>query len=125
MWNESCAVEMNANRANRFPLQTTTFSLNVFQNRIRLSPVSSESFFVPQEIVMASSRTKHRISRFAFAATSTLASSLWASAAFASQGPGGGPGTASSFTQLAMAIIVYGTAALVVGAGLIGAARRH
>jgi hypothetical protein len=47
------------------------------------------------------------------------------SAAFASQGPGGGPGTASGFTQLAMAILVYGTSALVVGAGLIGAARRR
>jgi hypothetical protein len=43
----------------------------------------------------------------------------------ASQGPGGGPGTASSFTQAVMAIIVYGTAALVVGAGLIGAVRRR
>jgi len=54
-----------------------------------------------------------------------LASLAWTNAAFASQGPGGGPGTASSATQLAMAIIVYGTSALVVGAGLIGAARRH
>jgi hypothetical protein len=45
--------------------------------------------------------------------------------ALASQGPGTGPGTASPFTQLVMAIIVYGTSALVVGAGLIGAARRH
>jgi len=66
-----------------------------------------------------------RISHFTFAATSTVASLLWVSAAFASQGPGGGPGTASSFTQLAMAIIVYGTSALVVVAGLIGAARRR
>ncbi len=74
---------------------------------------------------MPSSRTRHRISRIAFAATSTIAAVLWTDAAFASQGPGGGPGTASSFTQLAMAIIVYGTSALVVGAGLIGAARRH
>jgi hypothetical protein len=49
----------------------------------------------------------------------------WAGAALASQGPGGAPGTASSFTQLAMAIIVYGTSAIVVGAGLIGAARRR
>ena len=45
--------------------------------------------------------------------------------ALASQGPGGGPGTASNFTQLAMAILVWGTSALVVGAGLIGAVRRH
>jgi hypothetical protein len=43
----------------------------------------------------------------------------------ASQGPGGGPGTASHFIQLAMAIIVYGTSALVVGTGLIGAIRRR
>ena len=74
---------------------------------------------------MGWSRTGHRLARFVFAATSASASLVWANAAFASQGPGGGPGTASSFTQLAMAIIVYGTSALVVGAGLIGAARRH
>jgi len=74
---------------------------------------------------MASSRIRDRISHLAFAATSTIVPSLWAAAAYASQGPGGGPGTASGFTQLAMAIIVYGTSALVVGAGLIGAARRH
>jgi len=74
---------------------------------------------------MASSRTRRRVPQFVFASTSALASLLWANAAFASQGPGGGPGTASSFTQLAMAIIVYGTSALLVGAGLIGAARRR
>jgi hypothetical protein len=34
-------------------------------------------------------------------------------------------GTASNFTQQAMAIIVYGTSALIIGAGLIGAARRR
>jgi hypothetical protein len=34
-------------------------------------------------------------------------------------------GTASHFTQLAMAVLVYGTAALVICAGLIGAIRRH
>ena len=66
-----------------------------------------------------------RIARFAFASTSTLAGLLFANAAFASQGPGAGPGTASSFTQLVMAMIVYGTSALVVGAGLLGAARRR
>ena len=74
---------------------------------------------------MASSLIRPRLSRLAFAATSAVAGLLWANAAFASQGPGGGPGTASSFTQLAMAILVYGTSALVVGAGLIGATRRR
>jgi hypothetical protein len=34
-------------------------------------------------------------------------------------------GIASDFTQMAMAVLVYGTAALVVGAGLIGALRRR
>ncbi len=74
---------------------------------------------------MALSRKRHRLSQFVSAAAPAFASLEWANAAFASQGPGGGPGTASSFTQLAMAIIVYGTSALVVGAGLIGAARRR
>jgi hypothetical protein len=50
---------------------------------------------------------------------------LPAASAFASQGPGGGMGTASSFTQSAMAVLVYGTAALIVGGGLIGALRRR
>jgi len=64
-------------------------------------------------------------SRVAFLAA-TAASMAIAEAAFASQGPGTGPGAAGSLTQLAMAIIVYGSSALVVAAGLIGAARgRH
>jgi hypothetical protein len=50
---------------------------------------------------------------------------LPSASAFASQGPGGGMGTAGSFTQSAMAILVYGASALIVGAGLIGALRRR
>ena len=57
------------------------------------------------------------------AVVSTVAGLYWADAALASQGPGTGPGTASGLTQLAMAVVVYGTSALVVAAGLIGAAR--
>jgi hypothetical protein len=34
-------------------------------------------------------------------------------------------GTASNFTQIAMAILVYGASVLIVGAGLIGALRRR
>ncbi|UFX45520.1 hypothetical protein HAP47_0001965 [Bradyrhizobium sp. 41S5] len=45
--------------------------------------------------------------------------------ALASQGPGGGVGTASHLTQMLMALAVYGTAGVVVAAGLIGAARRR
>jgi hypothetical protein len=66
-----------------------------------------------------------RILRVALALASTATVLLPAHAALASQGPGGGPGTASHFTQLAMAIIVYGTSALVIGSGLIGALRKH
>lgn len=70
---------------------------------------------------MASSR----VPSFVFAIAAAAAGVLCASAALASQGPGAGPGTANSFTQLAMAIIVYGASGLVVGAGLIGAARQR
>jgi hypothetical protein len=64
-------------------------------------------------------------SAFALAATS-IAIGAWAvDAAFASQGPGTGAGTANSLTQSAMTIIVYGTSALVVGAGLLGALRKQ
>jgi hypothetical protein len=73
---------------------------------------------------MASSRSRQRATAFGCTASS-LACLLWAGVAFASQGPGAGPGTASHFTQLTMAILVYGVSALVVGAGLIGAVRRH
>ena len=66
-----------------------------------------------------------RKSTSAIATALVAASLLWANAAFASQGPGGGLGSASGFTQLAMAILVWGTSALVVGAGLIGAVRRR
>ena len=66
-----------------------------------------------------------RISRFVFAIVSAATGLPWANAALASQGPGVGPGTASSFTQLVMAAIVYGTSALVIGTALISAARRR
>ena len=64
------------------------------------------------------------ISRITLAASSS-AVLLSANAALASQGPCGGMGTASPLTQMAMAILVYGISAVVVGAGLIGAMRRH
>ena len=66
-----------------------------------------------------------RTSRAAFFLASMATVLLPAHVVLASQGPGGGPGTAGPFTQLAMAILVYGTSALVVGSGLIGALRKH
>jgi hypothetical protein len=74
---------------------------------------------LPREIVM--SRKTFRLSRAAVAAAILLP----AASAFASQGPGGGMGTASNLTQVAMAILVYGASALIVGVGLIGALRRR
>lgn len=66
--------------------------------------------------------TSSSLSRTALA-VAAIVTVIWNSAALASQGPGGGMGTAGHFTQVAMAILVYGASALVVGAGLIGAAR--
>jgi hypothetical protein len=67
-------------------------------------------------------RQKTRIPCFALTACAVL---LPVGSALASQGPGGGMGTASNLTQVVMAVIVYGAAALVIGTGLIGAMRRR
>ncbi len=77
------------------------------------------------EISMTSFRTRTAISRAAPAVTSIAAAVLWSSAALASQGPGGGMGTASPLTQTVMAVLVYGVSAIIVGAGLIVAVRRR
>jgi hypothetical protein len=75
-----------------------------------------------QEIVMVSaSNAKARC----IGAASFISALSCAGTSLASQGPGTSMGTASPFTQLAMAVLVYGLSALVVGAGLIGAVRRH
>ncbi len=73
---------------------------------------------------MISSRLRQCTTALGCAASSAIGL-LWTDAGFASQGPGAGPGTASPVTQLIMAIVVYGVSALVIGAGLIGALRRH
>src|SRR5882672_1968248 len=96
----------------------------IFETRHSLSFVSSATCS-SQEIVMAPSRKMPRLSRLVFATAPATAALLATGPALASQGPGGGPGTASSITQLVMAVIVYGTSALVVGAGLIGVTRRR
>jgi hypothetical protein len=85
-------------------------------SRLPVSPNTNRS----REIMMF--RQTPRIARLAVAACTLL---LPSASAFASQGPGGGMGTASSLTQIAMAVIVYGASALIVGAGLIGAARQR
>ena len=72
---------------------------------------------------MASLRLNASIPRALLAALATVAIS--SSTAFASQGPGGGMGTANHFTQTMMAVLVYGVVAIVVCVGLIGGARRR
>lgn len=74
---------------------------------------------------MTTSCVSGSIARAATAATVIVTAVSWTDAALASQGPGGGMGTADHLTQVAMAILVYGASALVVGAGLIGAVRRQ
>jgi hypothetical protein len=76
------------------------------------------------EISMTLFRTRTAISRAASAATS-IAAAAWSGAALASQGPGGGIGTASPLTQTVMAVLVYGMSAIIVGAGLIVAVLRR
>lgn len=72
---------------------------------------------------MAWFRKRFSGSRTGLVAIAFATQTSWAGAALASQGPGGGIGTAGHLTQLAMAVLVYGASAIIVGAGLIGALR--
>jgi hypothetical protein len=74
---------------------------------------------------MTSSRMSDWMSRTTLAVTLGVQTVMWDETPFASQGRGGGMGTASHLTQLMMAILVCGMSAIVIGAGLIGAARRR
>ena len=74
---------------------------------------------------MISSRISDAMSRTTLAVTPSVGTVMWDEAAFASQGPGGGIGTASHPIQPAMAVLVYETSAIVIGAGLISAALRR
>ena len=64
------------------------------------------------------------MSRMSHAAAAFAAICSFAGAASASQGPGVLPGIAGATIQLAMAIIVFGGSALLVGIALIAAVRR-
>jgi hypothetical protein len=106
-----CAARMNADRARRFPLRLKDFKTGAVLVRSFLQQLSRRSF-MPRKNSLA-------------LCTIAAAVLLPAANAVASQGPGGGMGAASNFTQIAMAILVYGASALIVGAGLIGALRRR
>ncbi|MBR0755181.1 hypothetical protein JQ604_23600 [Bradyrhizobium jicamae] len=63
---------------------------------------------------MTPSQMRDRLMRTARTAASTWPVVMWADAALASQGPGAGMGTASHLTQVTMAVLVYGTSAIVI-----------
>jgi hypothetical protein len=108
---------MNADRAPFVPLKFIhEVKTGVDYRRIFCS-------LVFREIVMTTSSMRVPTSRAALAAAAIVTEMFCNGAALASQGPGGGMGTAGHLTQVAMAVLVYGGSALVVGAGLIGAAR--
>ncbi|WP_315836671.1 hypothetical protein [Bradyrhizobium prioriisuperbiae] len=65
------------------------------------------------------------MSRLSIVAGTIAAIGACSTAAVASQGPGTMPGTASDFTQIAMAVVVYGSCAAVVAAGLLGPLWKH
>lgn len=70
--------------------------------------------------------TQHGSRKWSTLAAAALAGSMISiDVALASQGPGGGMGTASPLTQMLMALAVYGTTGAVVAAGLIGAVRQR
>jgi len=110
---------MNAQATQRF-LRARAEKLGaIFKTRVDYPRIFRKASLM--EIAMPSASRKARC----IGAASSLAASCWAGTALASQGPGTGMGTAGHFLQLAMAVLVYGISALVVGAGLIGAIRRH
>jgi hypothetical protein len=65
-----------------------------------------------------------RISCTRWVAANATTMLLFAGHACASQGPGTTPGTASAFTQMAMAVIVYGLCAGAIVIGAIGVLRK-
>jgi hypothetical protein len=111
------AAKMNAARACGFPLDGEHFTS---QRKTDVAPVRISEHKPLREIIMF--RPTSRTARLAIAACAML---LPDGSALASQGPGGGMGTAGSLTQTLMAVIVYGASALVIGTGLIGALRRR
>jgi hypothetical protein len=89
---------------------------------IKLAPSRRRSFWQAQEEIAMAFHLRWQSCRAVAAAS--LPFLISAPVALASQGPGGGPGTASTSTQLVMAIVIYGGAALLLAAGLIGLLKR-
>jgi hypothetical protein len=109
---------MNADRVNRFPLCAKDSEDRSHPSRRRASARLLRMTVKPAPFSSVASAISCR-------GRSSCLEKIPGYRAFASQGPGGGMGTASNFTQMAMAILVYGASVLIVGAGLIGALRRH
>ncbi|TWB93709.1 hypothetical protein FBZ93_110316 [Bradyrhizobium macuxiense] len=62
---------------------------------------------------------------FTLGAAALAGSMMSIDVALASQGPGGGMGTASHLTQMLMALAVYGTMGAIAAVAVINAARRR
>jgi hypothetical protein len=115
-----CATLMNSPRAIGFRRGRRILHVNA-QNRRRLWSYLAKCLLL-QEIAMTQSDTRKWLTRAALAAALSSPVTL-ADVAYASQGPGGGMGTASHLTQVLMAILVYGTSGMIIAASLLRAAR--
>ncbi|WP_050424968.1 hypothetical protein [Bradyrhizobium tropiciagri] len=70
--------------------------------------------------------TQHGLRRWLTLGATALAGSMISiDVALASQGPGGGMGTASHLTQMLMALVVYGTMGAIATVAVISAASRR
>jgi hypothetical protein len=116
----NCATIMNAVGAFRFR-HSARFFAPMRKTRHRLSSYLACSLL--QEIAVTQTGTRRRLRRIALATLSGAI--MFADVALASQGPGGGMGTASHLTQMLMAVAVYGTTGLIAVTAMIGAARRR
>ena len=114
----NCASDINARLAFEFHR-----SAQDLISLLKTCPAAIRSLWQAQEEIAMSHPLRWR-SRHTASAAFMLAL-MTAPAALASQGPGGGPGTASPLTQTVMAIVVYGGVALILAAGLVGSLRRR
>ncbi|WP_143201687.1 hypothetical protein [Bradyrhizobium sp. NAS96.2] len=114
-----CATIMNAGGARRFRRAARFFAQ---MRKTRHGLWSYLACSLLQEIAVTHTGTRSRVLRTAVA---TLTGSMLADVALASQGPGGGMGTASHLTQMLMALAVYGTMGAIAAVALISATRQR
>jgi uncharacterized membrane protein len=102
-------------------LSGSSMTWQQFKTRVAILRISHDA--LRWEVMMFDQRRWK--SGVALVATALALAVLTAGHALASQGPGGGPGTAGAITQTVMAIMVYGGSAAIVAVALIGALRHR